>query len=149
MNTLFETSPAVPELAGTVQFTVYGKPVPQGSSRAFFVKKLGRAVITSANAKLKPWRQMLSDTAQSLGVPIIPKEIPVAMSLDFYFEKPASAPKKRIYPTVKPDTDKLIRSILDSLTGIVYVDDSQVVRFDHIEKHYGVPERCEISVRPV
>lgn len=29
--------------------------------------------------------------------------------------------------TVKPDTDKLIRSTLDALTGVAYDDDSQVV----------------------
>lgn len=31
------------------------------------------------------------------------------------------------FPTKKPDLDKTLRAIKDALTGIVYVDDSQVV----------------------
>ncbi len=136
-----------------IQFTVYGKPEPQGSSRAVSVKGYARPFITSANKKLKPWRQEIANTAAAvavqLGIQPIAKEIPIAMSLNFYFEKPPSVSKRRVHPTVKPDVDKLIRGILDSLTGIIYVDDSQVVRFDEIQKHYGVPQRVEITVREI
>ncbi|MCR4339570.1 MAG: RusA family crossover junction endodeoxyribonuclease [Gemmatimonadaceae bacterium] len=31
------------------------------------------------------------------------------------------------WPTTKPDADKLTRALLDALTGVAYVDDSQVV----------------------
>lgn len=157
MNTLFcQSEPREPVSFGvktsdssTVRFTVYGKPVPQGSAKAFYVKSLGRAVITSDNKNLKPWRQQLSDTAMSLRVPCLPREKAVEVGLVFYFERPKSTPKSRIYPTVKPDLDKLIRSILDSCTGIIFTDDSQVVRFTRIEKHYGLPERVEIQIGEV
>jgi len=145
--TLFEEPLAPPSPAGrgSVKFTVYGKPVPQGSTRAFIPKGWKRAVITTDNTKLKPWRQQITATAIALAVEILPREVPVVMGLRFYFEKPPSA-KKRIRPTVKPDVDKLIRGVLDSLTGVLYVDDSQVVRFSYIEKLYGLPERVEIEI---
>jgi Holliday junction resolvase RusA-like endonuclease len=127
------------------RLTVFGRPQPQGSSRVFFVKKLGRSVITSANKNLKPWRQQISETAMTLRAPVV--DGPIAMGLRFYFQRPKSAPKSRIYPTVKPDTDKLIRAILDSLTGILYRDDAQVVCFDHVQKLYDDCERVEIEVR--
>lgn len=133
--------------APVVRLTVYGCPVPQGSSKAFYVKKLGRSVITSANKGLKPWRQMISETAIAETITFFPKGVALRMTLDFYFTRPPSAPKARTRPVVRPDTDKLIRSILDALTGIAYEDDSQVVSFGRVDKWYGSPERVEISIQ--
>ena len=65
------------------------------------------------------------------------------MALLFCFEKPKSV--KREHMTVKPDIDKLIRSILDSCTGILYKDDSQV-HYVSARKIYDSPERVEISM---
>lgn len=127
-----------------IRFTVYGKPVPQGSSKAFYVKSIGRAVITSDNKRLKPWRQQVTDTAMSLQGDAIPDDKPVEVVLDFYFARPKSA-KKRIGMTVKPDIDKLIRAILDGIMGVLFRDDSQVVSVV-ARKHYADQERVEIQV---
>lgn len=139
----------LPITANTLLFVVYAKPVPQGSSRAFVVK--GRAVVTSANKNLKPYRQELTQAAlaamDDYGIlkPFAEKHAPVSITIDFYLERPASIPKKRIRPAVKPDLDKLIRSTIDSLTGIAYQDDAQVVEV-HATKVYGVPEKVVIKV---
>ena len=127
-----------------IKFTVFGKPVPQGSSKAFYVKSLGRAVITSDNKHLKPWRQQVTETAMSLQADAIPDDRPVEVILDFYFARPKSA-KKRVGMTVKPDIDKLIRAILDGIMGVLFRDDSQVVSV-HARKHYAEQERVEICV---
>lgn len=131
--------------AKAVTFTVFGKPVPQGSTRAFFVKKLGRAVITTDNTRLKPWRQQISDTALSLNAEMFHRETPVEVTMNFYFQRPKSAGKRRGM-TVKPDIDKICRSLLDGVTGILIEDDSQVVEM-HARKHYGGPERVVVEVR--
>lgn len=130
-----------------IAFTVFGTPTPQGSMKAFFKSGMKRPIVTADNAKTKPWKQQISATALALSVKCQPREIAIAMTLDFYFTKPASVSKRRAYPTVKPDVDKLVRAILDALTGVLYADDAQVVRFDGIGKHYGAPDRCEIQVR--
>ncbi len=127
-----------------IRFTVYGKPVPQGSSKAFYVKSLGRAVITSDNKRLKPWRQQVTESAMALHGEAIPDDRPVEVVLDFYFARPKSA-KKRIGMTVKPDIDKLIRAILDGIMGVLFRDDSQVVSV-LARKHYAEQERVEIQV---
>lgn len=148
MSTLFADSMPVTATAtdGKAQFlTVYGRPQPQGSSRAFYVKSLGRSVVTSANKNLKPWRQQITETALTLGAPCV--EGPVRMEVDFYFARPKSA-KKRVGMTTKPDVDKLLRAIFDSLTGVLFKDDSQVVDA-HPRKFYGDPERVEIRVSPM
>ena len=144
-TTLFETEAQPPVFSPkTIAFTVYGKPVPQGSSKAFYVKSLGRAVITSDNKKLRPWRQQVTETAMAQrGVAIL--EGPVELEAHFFFARPKSA-KKRRGMTVKPDVDKLVRGILDAIQGVIFRDDSQVVSV-RATKHYDLQERCEIRVR--
>lgn len=138
-----------------LSFTCYAKPEPQGSARGFVMKgkwgRQDRVVITSANKKLKPYRQELTSTALAMlsaedrEKPLAGKHVPVRMDFVFYFEKPPSVPKKRVDVVVKPDLDKIVRSTIDALTGVLYLDDAQVVEFT-ARKSYGLPPRAEISI---
>ena len=49
-----------------------------------------------------------------------------------------------IRPAVKPDCDNLAKSILDSLNGLAYQDDKQVVEL-FVKKYYA--ENAEVRVR--
>ena len=125
------------------EFTVLGLPRPQGSHRAFMPKGARFPVITDANRNLKQWRDLTSLVAQDYA----PKELvssAVELRIDFYFARPKSLPKKVNQHIKKPDLSKLIRSIEDSLTNIVWNDDSQVVQV-LATKNYGTP-RAEIAV---
>jgi Holliday junction resolvase RusA-like endonuclease len=126
-------------------FTVYGKAEPQGSTRAFIPKGWNRAIITSDNPKLKSWRQELAKAAMSAcrHKGVFPLPDAMAVVLTFIFAPPKKP--KSVYKTTRPDLDKLMRSTLDGMTGIVYDDDSQVVKAE-LSKGYGVPERVEIFV---
>jgi len=132
-----------------ITFQVFGHPEPQGSTRAFVPKGWKRPIITSASAKQKPWRQEVTrtaiDAAEKSGCEIIPRETAVAILLNFYLLRPPSKPKRVTRPTTKPDWDKLSRSICDSLTGIFFEDDSQICDAI-VSKHFGTPERVEITV---
>jgi len=132
---------------GVIQFTVIGIPQPQGSARAFVPKGWNRAVITGANSKNKPWRQEVSGMADNAmqNLSIVGKPKPVLVKCDFFFDRPKSQ-KKVLHKTTKPDLDKLLRSVLDAMTGIVFEDDSQVVACE-ITKGFGQPARVEITVR--
>jgi len=133
-----------------LQFTAYGKPQPQGSTRAFV--RGNRAIITSDNSKLKPYRHTLTKVAAlslreiGLEAPLCDRSTAVEVHIVWTIAKPRSMPKRVTMPTKKPDTDKLLRAVLDSLTGIGYEDDAQVVRVI-AEKQYGLPERTEVTVR--
>lgn len=133
-----------------IEFTVYGRPEPQGSARVFLVG--GKARITSANAKMKPFRQSVTlvalETVAEMGMPtpLYGKHIPVALEVTFCFRRPESAPKKRIACVVKPDLDKLVRMACDALTGVVWHDDAQVVEM-HPRKVYGHVEGMTVRVR--
>ncbi|MCK9460684.1 MAG: RusA family crossover junction endodeoxyribonuclease [Proteobacteria bacterium] len=125
-----------------IQFTAYGIPQPKGSTKSFVVK--GRAITTSANAKVKPWQEIVAYAAQQHR----PPEIwvgGIGIRLDFYFLRPKSvSEKKRPYHTVKPDVDKITRSTLDALTGVIFADDSQVVSLI-AGKEYGDP-RVDVQI---
>ena len=141
-----------------VRFTAFVTPTPQGSMKGFVLPgKWGakpRAILTSDNKKLKPYRGEVTREAMvalgkaGIAEPFAAKHVPVSMTLDFYIKKPDSVPKKRQHPSVKPDLSKLIRSTEDAMTGILYADDAQVVDI-RSRKHYGTPERVEVCVRTV
>jgi Holliday junction resolvase RusA-like endonuclease len=57
--------------------------------------------------------------------------------------------KKTVLEKVtKPDTDKLIRSVLDALTGIVWTDDSQVVEI-LARKQFGIQPGVDIIIEEI
>lgn len=134
---------------GELRFTVLGKPQPQGSMKAFMVA--GKPRLTSDNARMKPYRQEVGQTALAARAEAgcntvwAGRHVPVLANYGFYFAKPKSANKARIAPAVKPDIDKLIRSTTDAMTGILYADDGQIVSIV-ATKNYGLPERTEISL---
>ena len=48
-----------------------------------------------------------------------------------------------IRPTIKPDVDNIAKVILDSLNGLAYKDDKQIV-FCIISKWYGENPKVEV-----
>lgn len=129
----------------TVSFTAYGLPVPQGSTRAFVVK--GKAVTTSASKGLKPWRDTISSTARTTMAETGAEPLtgPVNVRALFFLPRPKSRPKRDLYPDRRPDIDKLLRGVLDGITGPVIADDAQVVTVVAY-KHY-VAEPAGLGMR--
>jgi crossover junction endodeoxyribonuclease RusA len=125
------TSPAAVTTLIT-EFWVIGTPKPQGSKRAFQHPSTKRIVLTeAAGAPLKDWRYEVKTTAgvQMAGRPMIVQPAAIMLVVDFVLPRPTSLPKTKATPAAvkKPDTDKLLRAVCDSLTGVVYADDSQVI----------------------
>jgi Holliday junction resolvase RusA-like endonuclease len=118
-----------------VVFRVRGIPIPQGSARPFIAG--GRARIATKSPALMAWRHAIATAAAgAMGErPVLTG--PVRLSATFSLPRPPSIPRKRIYPTTKPDLDKLVRALLDGLTGVVLVDDKLVVSFGNVDKAYG------------
>jgi len=130
-----------------LSFTVRGVPVPQGSMKAFMPKGAKFPVLTSDNPKLKAWRKLVRAQAlEAMGwLPPAGKNVPIRVQAVFFM--PRAKTNKAIDAVKKPDIDKLLRSCLDSMTGVVYTDDSQVVEV-HVFKTYGQP-RVEIKLEEV
>lgn len=126
-----------------VEFFVPGTPVQQGSKTAYVVGK--RAVVTDQNAKvLKPWRALVAAAAREAYGPFERMEGPVVVTVEFRFLRPKSV--KREHPSVKPDADKLLRSLLDSVTDSgIWRDDAQVVEV-HAKKVYSPIAGMQVGI---
>jgi crossover junction endodeoxyribonuclease RusA len=99
-------------------------------------------MIHSRAADLAVWRADIARHAELSGhKPVVGG---IAIELDFIFIPPKSV--KREAPWVKPDLDKLIRAVLDGLSGVAYEDDCQVVTIT-AHKHYGENTGVWIGIR--
>jgi crossover junction endodeoxyribonuclease RusA len=126
-------------------FTILGPPATKGSTRSF-INPRTRKVVTVADAKRLPeWTQAAGWAARAARLPAVKKPDAVRVSALFEFAKPASAPRRE-FPTVKPDSDKLVRALLDALTGIAYEDDAQVVDVI-VTKRYGAEAKTTVTVQ--
>jgi Holliday junction resolvase RusA-like endonuclease len=82
-----------------------------------------------------------------------PDKQPLEMIINAYMSVPKSASRKAIYrmisalfPTKKPDVDNIFKGIADSLNGVAYRDDSQIVSAT-INKIWSTDPRAEVIIR--
>lgn len=124
-----------------IRFEVLGDPMTQGSKSAFV--RGGRAVIVEGKGpgkeRHKSWREAVRSAAQEWwetnGEPA-PLDEPVVAEITVYLPRPASAPKRVVVPYKGLDVDKLARSILDSISGVLIRDDARVVDL-HVGKRFA------------
>lgn len=121
-------------------FFVRGRPVPQGSMK--FVRP--GVMIHSRSQDLALWRADIARNAELFGFKPIASAVKV--ELDFVMSRPKSS--KRAFPSVKPDLDKLIRAVLDGLTGVAFEDDSQVILIQS-SKTYGENQGVWIRIEQI
>lgn len=139
------------------ELTVYGTQQPSGSKKGFARRgKDGKTHISivDASPKARPWKDLISREA---AIAMKGHEIlrgPLYAEFRFFRQRPRShfnskgevkesAPK---FPTTRPDVLKTARSVEDSLTGCVYLDDAQICA-ELLMKCYGHPERVEIVIK--
>ena len=132
-----------------IQFFVTGIPKPGGSKNAFRNKKTGKIMVVDTCKTVMVWRNAVSAYAAKA---MSGREIftgPLLLTVTFYMPRPKSHYKTGknagqlksnapFWHTKKPDRTKLLRSTEDAMTGIVWVDDSQVVS-GPVKKIYVLP----------
>lgn len=138
-----------------MELWVPGIPAPAGSKKAFYIKKLKRAVVTDACKRTKPWQATVAAFAMEAweGKPLLTGPV----RAEFVFRLTRSKghygsgrnasrlkPSAPAYPTGRPDLLKLTRAVEDALTGIVWADDALIVH-ETQEKVYG--DRPGVMIR--
>ena len=138
-----------------VTFDVRGTPGAKGSPH-HRVGKNGH-VIVQETASVKSWERLVRETIAidvfGGSTPSVPTfvDVPLAVHIVFRLVRPGNhwgkgknagklSPTAPTSPAKKPDIDKLARSTLDSLTGIVFDDDSRIVWLG-VAKVYAAPGR--------
>ena len=83
---------------------------------------------------------------------MLPHPGPVEIDIEAVYVPPQSwANKKRLNPgpkTSKPDLDNIVKSVLDGLNKIAFVDDSQIVR-QSAKKRYGNANEIIVSIEMI
>lgn len=134
----------------TVNFYIPG--TPQGKARPRFTKT-GRAYTPKSTVDYENAVKLMYSSLYSTK---FEKGISLKMNITAYFGVPKSTSKKKrvemlkgnIRPTKKPDADNIIKVIADSLNGLAYYDDAQLVEVN-VQKFYREHEGVEVEIEEV
>lgn len=135
----------------TVRFTVEGEPVGKGRPR--FARQ-GNYVRTYTPDKTVIYENLVKIMYKSAARGKRFEEgTPLSLAVNAYFGIPKSTSKKKrqemidgiIKPLKKPDMDNIVKIIADSLNGVAYHDDTQIV-ICCVQKRYSENPRVEIMI---
>lgn len=132
-----------------------GEPVAKGrpkfSTQGGFVRAITpEKTINYENLVKLMYQQQCTDH-----IPF-PKDVQLRADIEAYFSIPKSVSKKKmsdmkqhiLNPTKKPDADNIAKSVLDSLNGIAYYDDSQIVVLT-VKKLYNEYPKVILSIEEI
>lgn len=141
--------PTGAEVYGIYKFRVEGEAVPQGSKKGF-VDKFGHVRVVDDNkAALNRWRKTVAEAAH-YSKPGWLAELwdgPIGLSAlfvrarkptDFLADGVSLKAGAHRWPSTAPDGDKLDRGIFDSLTDVLFTNDSRIVDWAG-RKRFGGP----------
>lgn len=125
----------------TIKFFIIG--TPQGKARPRFTKT-GRAYTPKSTVDYENAVKLMYSSMYSTK---FEQGVSLKMNITAYFGIPKSTSKKKraqmlkgnIRPTKKPDADNIAKVIADSLNGLAYYDDAQLVEVN-VRKFYGENE---------
>jgi len=141
-----------------IQFFVPGIARTAGSKTAFKGKD-GKVNFAHAGKYSKGWMDSVKWFAmQQYGQRTVLLAGPITLKLIFFMARPkghfrtgkqagelkASAPG---HPTSKPDLTKLTRAVEDALTGLIWKDDSQVVKQDTKKVYCGPEDKVGVDIK--
>lgn len=133
------------------QFVVHGEP--QGKAR----HRMTRAGRTYTPAKTVKYEKLVRDEYETQCWNIwFDDGTPLTVLIDAYLTIPKSTSKKRlqqmadkiIRPVKKPDWDNVGKIICDSLNGVAYHDDSQIVD-GRVRKFYGTEPFVVVTIEEI
>lgn len=149
--------PDVPVTLGTLTLFVPGRPQTAGSKHAFVHPKTGKAIVTESGsgvskARKRTWRGDLRDAGEHARREQWGLDGPtdVALEVRFVFVRARESGQMRVgrhsgevkdwalgrRPVKRPDALKLARAAEDALTGVLWLDDAQIVD-ERLSKVYG------------
>lgn len=139
-----------------IRFTVPGAPVAKGRPRIGRTRT-GQAVAITP-AKTRSYEGLVALAAQRVMGAREPfaRTVPLSMLVVATLPIPASwsgkkqtaAVDQRVLPTGRPDLDNFVKAALDGCIGVVFADDSSVVRLE-TRKEYGRTPGLTVQVVPL
>lgn len=132
-----------------VRFTVPGEPKGKARPRVVHKGNFTNAYTPEGTTNYETYVKWIYTNVQEP----IKLSGQIEATIKAYYAIPKSMSKKdrklveegKLRPTKKPDADNIAKIILDSLNGIAYKDDSQVVDV-HISKDYAEDDKPRVEV---
>lgn len=136
-----------------IKFTVPGQP--KGKQRPRICRINGRNVTYTPRQTIE-YEKLVRVRYNAVSKVKFQKDEPLEISILALFSIPQHASKKLkqlmlngdVLPTKKPDSDNIIKIILDALNGVAYHDDNQVCRV-YFEKMYAENPEIRILIRNI
>lgn len=137
-----------------VEFTVPGEP--KGKGRPQFSTYGGRVTARTPKDTVIYENLVRMEYQRQCGMARFAENAMLKVEVDAYYGIPKSASQKKrrqmlggdIRPIKKPDSDNVLKAICDSLNGIAYRDDAQVVDCI-VRKLYSDVPRVEVIISSV
>lgn len=137
-----------------IKFTYHGEPIGKGRPRV--TARQGKFAHAYTPKKTRDYEdairfEFVAGNCEKM--PVYEKGIPLQARMTFAFSVPKSYPKKKreaclkgeVSHTKRPDTDNLIKSVLDALVGAAFEDDASVVKVV-AEKIYAEEPFVEVEI---
>ena len=137
-----------------VRFTVLGEPKGKGRPRAtvrggFAKVYTPKDTVMYENLVRLEYRQQCDDY-------MFPEGAVLDMRIAAFYSIPKSASKKKrmqmedgsVRPVKKPDMDNVVKAIADSLNGVAYHDDTQIVDCA-VRKFYSNKPRVVVTIKEI
>jgi Holliday junction resolvase RusA-like endonuclease len=138
--------------------TFFIKGKPKGTPRPRACIRGKHAGVYSPGTNLE-WRMAIADAVNTSGISAVFGRCPVGVDMEFFFDHPKSATKKKIREwsgpyAYKPDKDNLEKGVLDELTNCgVWKDDCIVAdgrvmktKLSDNLKSKGLVEGCLVRI---
>lgn len=133
------------------EFIIYGEPKGKGRPRFSTVNGYVKTRTPEDTVSYENLVKLMYQ--KDCREPMYEQHVPVVMRIHAYYSIPKSVSKKKrtamlngeIRPTKKPDIDNISKIIMDSLNGIAYHDDSQIVEA-MIMKHYSDTPKVRVRM---
>ena len=136
-----------------IMFTVYGEPVAKGRPR---FSTRGKFFVAYTPEKTKTYESEVGMMAKAAMGASEALEGALEAFIYVTFPVPASYSKKRTEAclakkekhTKKPDLDNVVKSVIDGMDKIIFLNDSQITSI-HATKVYGEVPKVEVLIKQI
>lgn len=137
-----------------ITFLVEAKPQGKARARTFYDKRADKMRSVTPQ-QTKSYEDLIRWSYKAAGGQYMGEKL-IKVEIQAFYPIPKSWSKKkrndaifdRIRPTTKPDTDNIIKVVLDALNGVAYYDDKQVVSVS-CDKYYGETGYLRVKIQEI
>ena len=123
-----------------IKFKILGKP--RGKQRPRMCVRFGKQ-ITYTPKQTSEYEKLVKASYMAVSKMFFKKGVPLEVSILAFFSGKYSDSG---WATKKPDSDNIIKIVLDGLNKVAYHDDAQICKI-HFEKRYSNIPRVEVKIK--